>query len=75
MTRDWENLAKLLTSDLLGDTTRQKAAYPIFLEYASIILTLKDPELLQKLQATMASSAVHNNNDKSIRTDPEPTKK
>lgn len=75
LTRDWENLAKLLTSNLVGDTLLQKTTYPIFLEYASILLTLKDPELLQKLQATMASSAAHHNGNKSIRTDPEPSKK
>ncbi|XP_034472968.1 uncharacterized protein LOC117780520 [Drosophila innubila] len=76
LTRDWENLAKLLTSNLVGDTLLQKAAYPVFSEYASILLTLKDPELLQKLQATMAPSAAHSNNNgnKSIRTEPNPPK-
>jgi len=37
LTRDWENLAKLLTSNLVGDTLLQKAAYPVFSEVSSLV--------------------------------------
>lgn len=32
LTRDWKNLAKLLTSNLIGNTTVQKNAFHIFSE-------------------------------------------
>ncbi|KAH8408142.1 hypothetical protein KR222_000707 [Zaprionus bogoriensis] len=32
MTRDWQNLAKLLTSNLIGDSILQKGSFPLFLD-------------------------------------------
>ncbi|XP_034099456.1 uncharacterized protein LOC117564690 [Drosophila albomicans] len=62
LTRDFHNLAKLLTSNIIGDTVMQKSSFPIFTDYASILLTLKDPELLQKLKATISNSSTQSAN-------------
>lgn len=39
--RDWHNLAKLLTSNLVGDRLTQKSSYPVFSE-VSILLYVQD---------------------------------
>ncbi|EDW64535.2 uncharacterized protein udd [Drosophila virilis] len=62
LTRDWQNLAKLLTSNLVGDSIIQKSSYPIFSEYVSIFLTMEDPELLKKLQQTISPTGSQPNN-------------
>ncbi|KAH8291277.1 hypothetical protein KR054_010268 [Drosophila jambulina] len=37
MTRDYKNLAKLLASELAGDTVLQRDSYTVFAEYADLL--------------------------------------
>lgn len=82
LTRDWKNLAKLLTSNLIGDSPIQKSSFHILSEvnklnyhlkmklimcylsfqYASVLLTLENPTLLEKLQQTMTPNPNHPSN-------------
>ncbi|XP_032595449.1 uncharacterized protein LOC116805729 [Drosophila grimshawi] len=75
VTRDFKSLAKLLTSNLIGENWTQRSAYPVFSEYFTILLSLEDPELLKKLQQTMSPSVLHSTTDKTPKDSSDSTMK